>query len=330
MMRGIFALSGAAAALAACPADLHKAPPSGQWVMTFEDDFEGDALDLTSWTPSDYNLQTSQYDGHNALFIADRVAVSNGTLQITTAYDPRTLNGVKFNFTSGWIDSQGKRLGNLTTPTRWEASIKMPSANSSGSWPAWWLLPNNTCWPVGTEVDIVEWYAGLGHFQRNKPGNPTSASSSYHYGYSCSDDKYDYNTDTAWFPNMSNLESPIVDFTSGFHVFGVEINATGLRFYVDGDTKLNIAGNTSFIRELVPLCMTDPDFVWGHSAYLPWGPMYGILNVAMSPDAAFDPWWLTHNATTLVDWVRWFEFQADAAAVDASGDAPVPGDAEAA
>ena len=68
---------------------------------------------------------------------------------------------------------------------RFEASIKMPDPNATGSWPAWWLLPEGECWPVSGEIDIVEWYAEPGNYQHSRVGNPVVASSTYHYGYCC-------------------------------------------------------------------------------------------------------------------------------------------------
>jgi beta-glucanase (GH16 family) len=129
----------APSALCACASQPPaSAPVPGTWEVVFEDDFSGTALNTSTWTPSNYSSIVSQYDGHAAMFIADRVAVANGNLVITTAYDPRTLDGVSYNFTSGWVDSQHKR--NMTRG-RFEASMRMPVANATGAWPAWWLLP---------------------------------------------------------------------------------------------------------------------------------------------------------------------------------------------
>ena len=99
--------------------------------------------------------------------------------------------------------------------------------------------------------------------------------------------------------------APIIDFSAGFHVFGAEVSDASVRFYVDDPL------NTIFTRTLPPLCVTDPGFVagggWGRSPYAPWAPLYGILNTAMNRGDANLDWWRAHNATTLVDWVKFWE-----------------------
>jgi beta-glucanase (GH16 family) len=159
------------------------------------------------------------------------------------------------------------------------------------------------CLHLHVQIDIVEIWMGEGHFQHNRPGNPISMASSYHHGYGCSSDKYNYNIDTQWFPNMSDVSAPVIDFSADYHTFGVEWNDTALRFYVDG--------NTSFIRTLPTMCVTDPTWRaqggWGKAPYMPWEPTYGIINVAVSQSTNIK-WWQTHNATTYVDWVRWYQW----------------------
>jgi len=277
---------------------------SGTWEVVFEDDFLGDALNESNWTPSNYSSIVSQYDGHDAMFIADRVSVKDGALIMTTMYDPHTLDGISYNFTSAWIDSKQKR--NMTRG-RFEASIRMPESNATGAWPAWWLLPEGLCWPIGSEIDIVEYYVGEGHNQHSRPENPAQMSSSFHYGYSCSDDLYKYPNDTVWWPSGNwTPNSPIIDFSLGYHVFGAEINDTAVRYYVDDPD------NTIFTFTAPTLCVGDADFEamggWGKSPYIPWAPLYGILNTAMNKGNANLDWWQTHNATTMVDWVKFWQF----------------------
>ena len=276
---------------------------SAEWVLTFEDDFSGNKLNESSWTISNYSSIISQYDGHDALFVTEAITVKDGSLQITTTYNPQVFNGVHYNMTSGWIDSQKKRN---QTAGRFEASIKMPNPNATGSWPAFWLLPEETPWPVSGEVDIVEWYALPGNYQHSRTDNPVVAQSTYHYGYSAGDDIYSYNNDSASFPSRDwSPNWPIIDFSADFHTFGVEINSTFLRFYVDN--------YTSFTKFYPTLCVTDPVFLenggWGHSGYMPFKPLYSILNVAVTPNANTSWWLQNHQTTTLVDWVRWYEYQ---------------------
>lgn len=85
-----------------------------------------------------------------------------------------------------------------------------------------------------------------------------------------------------------------------YHTFGVEVNTTAVRFYVDN--------TTSFVRELTPFCPANPDFAWGTTAYAPFAPLYGIINTAVVPNTNLT-WWKTNNATLLVDWVRWYAWE---------------------
>ena len=116
--------------------------------------------------------------------------------------------------------------------------------------------------------------------------------------------------DTTWWPAGNWTPNyPIIDFTADFHVFGVEINDTAIRWYVDNAT------NTIMTISAPPLCVDEPGFVWGKSMYMPWKPMYGILNTAVNKANANLEWWAANNATTLVDWVRFYEFVAAEAEV---------------
>ena len=103
----------------------------------------------------------------------------------------------------------------------------------------------------------------------------------------------------ARYPSLNySSTQPIIDFSANFHTFGVEINATSLRFYVD-----NV---TTFVRTIPQLCVTAEGFNWGETAYMPFKPMYGIINVAVKQGTVASAWWDAHNATTLVDWVRMY------------------------
>lgn len=124
--------------------------------------------------------------------------------------------------------------------------------------------------------------------------------STYHYGYQCypdsthNDGKY-----SAKYPNISDMTAPIIDYSAGYHVFGVEINATTMRWYVDD------VNNT--ILSVVPPTQLDPTFQWNVSPYVPIGELFMILNTAVSTWGCAQPpplngW--AQPAQMLVDWVK--------------------------
>jgi len=105
---------------------------------------------------------------------------------------------------------------------------------------------------------------------------------------------------------------PIIDYTADFHVFGVEINDTAMRFYSEN------ASNTVFTIAAPTLCVDNPDFVWGKSMYLPFSPLYGILEVAVNAQRTTNvSWWLHNTAKTYVDWVRFWQFEPSEVPIEA-------------
>lgn len=100
-LRALFFSAVAAAAPTPCERPRAAAPP-GTWQVSFFDDFA--FLNTSSWTVADHDSIKSEYDGHDALFVADAVSIRNGTLVITTTYAPNTVfNQVVYNMTSGWL-----------------------------------------------------------------------------------------------------------------------------------------------------------------------------------------------------------------------------------
>ena len=136
------------------------------WQITFDDEFNGDALNATRWTVAD---NTTHGNTEQQLYVKDEVSVANGLLTITTRKRAAvSRDGAQYNFTSGWVDSKSKvfqKFGRFEV----RAKLPTPAAHRAGKWPdAWpahWLMPEpttstppNICWPVGGEIDIMEGY----------------------------------------------------------------------------------------------------------------------------------------------------------------------------
>jgi beta-glucanase (GH16 family) len=184
--------------------------PAG-WNLTFNDDFNGSALDATKWTnrlPGPRN---------NAINTPDAVSVGGGLLTIKTYTD----NGTHY---TGMIGGQGKFE---QAYGYFEARIKFHT--SPGQWSAFWLTS-----PVydtgvgnpalyGTEIDVVE--------HRALNGNENDVRHRYvsavHWDGYGADHTQEANTHSG----LSGLSN------DSWHTYGLLWSPTGYTFYYD-DTPI--------------------------------------------------------------------------------------------
>ena len=122
--------------------------------LVWQDEFNGTSLDTNSWKYytgkwGASNVQTCYRDS------TENVNVSGGSLNLVGLYKPGgSCNGQNFDFTSGFVQTQGKKYW---TYGYFEARIKMPTNKST--WPAFWMSPNTATygsWPASGEIDVVE------------------------------------------------------------------------------------------------------------------------------------------------------------------------------
>jgi beta-glucanase (GH16 family) len=137
--------------------------------LTFYDDFEGDALDLTKWeyqegTGVEYGIW-GWGNSEKQFYTRDNIEVSNGMLIIHAKQETGRTSDSHFQYTSGKIVSyetnnsfRNNPDGFRQTYGRFEARIKAPLGD--GFWPAFWLMPAENSygngWPYNGEIDIVE------------------------------------------------------------------------------------------------------------------------------------------------------------------------------
>lgn len=139
-------------------------------------------------------------------------SVANSVLTITcanvSAGDAPYLNGKQY--TSGLITTQhsyGKLYGYF------EMKARMTDNGVTGAWPAFWLLFHNT---GSSEFDIVEAY-GVNTF---------SVFQTTHQAI-----------------NDDQFETPL-DWTSGWHTYGLKWTAEELVYYLDGQPTGRVPNNT--------------------------------------------------------------------------------------
>ena len=152
---------------------LGKRPPvEGDWVKTFDENFDGSSLETARW-----NVYTENYWDKRSHFSKDNVAVTNGVAILhyekKSGYKNDDATKGKTDYTTGFLDTYGKwvqRYGYF------EARMKLTKA--PGLWPAFWLMPDRGAaagpqWVRsdtgngGMEFDIMEYLGRWGPYRYN-------------------------------------------------------------------------------------------------------------------------------------------------------------------
>ena len=127
------------------------------WELVWHDEFDGDEIDLTSWT---YDIGGWGWGNGEAQYYTSRprnARLANGLLVIE-AHQEKHENSY---YTSARMLTQGLREFRYG---RFEARIKVPAG--AGLWPAFWMLGSDFIhqaedeanrWPFVGEIDIMEY-----------------------------------------------------------------------------------------------------------------------------------------------------------------------------
>ena len=247
-------------------------PPSqpvgqaGNWLLLFNDEFDGHTLETGKWTTCywwDDNGCTIITNDELEWYQPENVRVQDGLLVLqATEQVVNASNGRTYDYTSGMV-STGRSTDDADAPLPFAfqygyAEIRALIPAGKGLWPAFWMLPiTHESLP---EVDIMEI---LGHA-------PDILEMHYHYREN--DQKL---------VAGSQWQGP--DFSQDWHTFALDWRPDALIWYVDGVERWRF---------------TD-------ASVIPAEPMYLLINLAVggewpgSPDAA-----TVFPSLLLVDYVR--------------------------
>lgn len=200
------------------------------WNRTFTDEFSGTAVDTTKWqyqSSAESDWSTTPFGtgnpGNQQLEFdqPQNCSVSNGTLkQLAKPDNITSQSGQHYNWSSCLITSTGtngwaSRYGFI------EIRAQLPGPK--GFWPAFWTwqAPGVSNW---NETDVYEFYSD----------NHTKLYLSQHAG-----------------AGGSTVYTPPFDPTTGFHVYGADINSSNTKFYIDGQLVYTAPGVSQEISNIV-------------------------------------------------------------------------------
>ena len=149
-----------------------RPPVPGDWKLTFEDTFDGPAIDETKWSLPP-KPERSIWD-RNSLNLADHSYVEDGCLKLKVSKlqgfqtdDERLKDKTYANGFVRSLDKFAQLYGYF------EARLKLPDVQ--GMWPAFWMMPDRgvgtkdrrSTADGGMEFDIYEQLARFGPFRTN-------------------------------------------------------------------------------------------------------------------------------------------------------------------
>ncbi len=197
--------------------------------VIFEDNFEGDSLNMDHWS---YEEGDGCPDlcgwGNNErqVYSRDYITIEDGNLVIEAV---KTGD----NYFSGKINTKDKfefRYGTI------EVRLKLPTGQ--GIWPAVWMLGTNintVGWPASGEIDIME-YVGR---------EPNTIYSSLHTPASHGDTE-------------NSKVTIIEDIEEGYHTFKTVWSEMDVRYYVDG----------KHVYTFTPKAYDDANYPFRHPFYI--------------------------------------------------------------
>ena len=240
-------LTAALLLLGAAPAaEQHLAPREGAgWALVWADEFEGDSLDRSKWTPEVSCWGGGNFERQCYTDRPDNIAVEGGLLLLKAkkerfagpARPPEIAENpnptLVQSHTSGKVRTIGKQAWRYG---RIEVRAKVPPGQ--GAWPAVWMMPDNPAygpWPRSGEIDILE-AVNIGAKCKQCEGGrgENRTISALHFGNFPPQNKF-VDSRTA----LPDLALPSDDF----HVYAVEWGEGLIRFLVDDRVHLTVTAD---------------------------------------------------------------------------------------
>ena len=138
---------------------------AGFYKCTFDDEFNGTAVDGTKWYPVTTAV-TGFHSGAECFMLSpNNIAESGGVLSLTVRKEaaPFTCKTPTGSYTTQYTAGGLNTLGRFAQAYgRFEIRAKFPAATVAGLQSALWLVSTSNkygSWPTTGEIDVAEWYS---------------------------------------------------------------------------------------------------------------------------------------------------------------------------
>lgn len=205
---------------------------SGDYVLVFEDEFDGNTLDENLWQIQPWGQGALQGKPNQEYNTLENITVSNGILRITAKNETVLRRAISYHPDTHILDDgiQNLRYYDYTSSNIWtkkkfshgifEIRCKLPKGK--GFFPAFWTFGG----PGWNEIDVFEFWneKTLGQYDPNKLSKVHNMNN--HYNPVADGTSINCSTDYL---------GP--DFSESYHTFSVEWTPYSLKWYVDGELK---------------------------------------------------------------------------------------------
>ncbi len=148
-----------------CSSSLYRKADGSYWHCSFNDEFDGNALDRSKWRVSLSKLSGAYQGVTCGLDNGQNIKVAGGAISLLVKQEASSflcespLGNFQTSYTGASISTRGifeQAYG------RYEIRAKFPTATVNGVHSALWLYPSKMtygAWPASGEIDIAEFYS---------------------------------------------------------------------------------------------------------------------------------------------------------------------------
>lgn len=209
-----------------CAGKTPQKADGSDWTCTFDDEFDGDALDRSYWVPQTGGSTTGTGARYAcAADLPDTIAVQHGKLDLSLVALPEARKCTRMK-SSKYAFGQVMHYGTFSqTYGKWEIRAKFPDIRDPGVQQSFWLWPKKNTygsWPASGEIDFAEHYSYQPDLDRPYlhylPGTTTKGSNDNVTHANCAINPGEFNTyGVEWKPKqITVLVNDRVCFTDDY------------------------------------------------------------------------------------------------------------------